>query len=1094
MASAGIISTVKAVGEALLDTSEAASQTETAFAKLQTIAGAGAMGTLSKEVKVLSADTGIAQTALADVAYNAISAGSAVENAVGTAGTAAKLAAAGFTETSSALSVLSTAMNSYGDAAGTATDISDSLIMVQNLGVTTVAELAASMGKSISTAASYNVSLGNLESAYVSVTKAGINTAEATTYISGMLSELGKEGSTVATILQEQTGQSFGQLMSSGYTLADVLEIIYDAAGNDAEAMMNLWSSQTAGVASAAIVNQGLEQFNENLIAIENSAGATESAYSIMANTTEHAHEKMSNSAENLKIAIGSSLNPALEKLYNIGAGAFQWAANFAEEHPVVVKAITAVAVGVGVVAVAIAGFTFATQVAIPALASFGTALNVALGPIGWVALAITGVVIAGTAFVAMLSNAEDETAGMTAVTRQQYYELQDLNAEYERACEVYGENSEEALRLQYQIDDLSEAFENNRQTLEEFQAEVDDLCNSVNNLWEEFDKSISEINANETGSLALIQKYEDLAEKAELTAGEQKQLEAVTRSLADQFPDLAAKVDAATMSTEDYIEAMKKSAQVDADKQRQQEAQSAYVEALKKQAELEEEIAKAEENLRLEKEAFNSVEWEWWSDQAIYQATGGWLGGWTNDIDEYQAALDELKAAQEENNSEIAKLESNFEALAEKEQEAAEAAISYEDACAGALESVKERVDNLCVAYDEAYQSALDSFQGQFGLFDEASMKSEEYLNATVSNAQKALDSQVAYWEEYNANLETLTAYGEGLTGEARENYEQLLTYAQSGSEEAAGLAASIADAINSGNDDAVNKLSETVGKVAEQQEAAAAKTAEFKTNFNEEMEGILSDMEEYVSDLGFEDEAAKAAEDTMKSYAESIRAGKNEAISAASEVADAVEAALQTSSTSTNINVSQSKSVPGHARGTTNAEDVFVAGENGPELIVGAGGSTVFPHSETDRIIDAISEPAEQSIRVVNEYEPTSFIDKMESFFTRLVDRFSPAFGEDTESATYPVIAAANTERSNGVFVPVGNNWNAAEGNVGNGDANEKKITLEIAGKGNIELSGGKPDKESLLAFLYEYLKPVLSDILSEEVYEEGDLSYEY
>lgn len=1156
MAAAGIVGTVKAAGEALLDASEAASQAETAFAKLQTIAGAGAMGTLTKEVKELSADTGIAQGVLADVAYNAISAGSAVENAVDTAGAAAKLAAAGFTETSSALSVLSTAMNSYGDTAGTATDISNSLIMVQNLGVTTVAELAASMGKSISTAAAYNVSLGNLESAYVSVTKAGINTAEATTYISGMLSELGKEGSTVATILQERTGQSFGQLMSSGYTLADVLDIIYDAAGNDAEAMMNLWSSQTAGVASAAIVNQGLEQFNENLIAIEESAGATESAYSVMANTTEHAQEKMNNSAENLKIAIGSSLNPALEKLYSIGASAFQWAANFAEEHPVVVKAITAVAVGVGVVAVAVAGFVFVTQVAIPALTSFGTALNAALGPIGWVALAITGIVAAGTALVAMLSDTEDETANMTAITKQQYYELQDLNAEYERACEVYGENSEEALRLQYQIDDLSEAFENNRQTLEEFQAEVDDLCNSVNDLWTEFDKNISEINANETGTLALIQKYEDLAEKAELTAGEQKQLEAVTRSLADQFPDLAAKVDAATLSTEDYIEALKKSAQADADKQRQQEAQSAYVEALKKQAELEEEIAKAEENLRLEKEAFNSVEWEWWSDQAFYQATG-WDPFNTNNIDEYQAALDELKAAQEENNAEVAKLESNFEALAEKEQKAAEEAISYEDACAGALESVKERVDELCVAYDEAYQSALDSFQGQFGLFDEASMKSEDYLNATVANAQAALDSQVAYWEEYNANLETLTAYGEGLTGEARENYEQLLTYAQSGNEEAAGLAASIADAINSGNDDAVNKLSETVGKVAAQQEAAAAKTAEFKTNFNEEMEDILSDMGEYVSKLGFEDEATKAAASTMISYAQSIRQGKNEAIQAASEVADAVSAAIRGSVISTNINISQSASVPGHARGTTNAEDVFIAGESGPELIVGAGGSTVFPHSETDRIIDAISEPAEQSVKVVNEYEPTSFIDKIENFFTRLIGKFSSVFdgaargnaveleayatgttasdknfiaGEngpelilnqpdstvfpsdetdrlinaidatynrDTEQGAnydYPVPAATNTEHSDGLFVPVGNNWNAAEGNSGNSDTNTKKITLEIAGKGNIELSGGKPDKESLLAFLYEYLKPVLSDIISEEVYEEGDLSYEY
>lgn len=39
----------------------------------------------------------------------------------------------------------------------------------------------------------------------------------------------------------------------------------------------------------------------------------------------------------------------------------------------------------------------------------------------------------------------------------------------------------------------------------------------------------------------------------------------------------------------------------------------------------------------------------------------------------------------------------------------------------------------------------------------------------------------------------------------------------------------------------------------------------------------------------------------------------------------------------------------IPMLARGTKNAPDVFIAGENGPELIVGAGGSKVYPADET-------------------------------------------------------------------------------------------------------------------------------------------------
>lgn len=1056
LASAGIVKGVKEIADTLMEASAAAAQTETAYAKLQSIAGSSPMDQLTKEIKELSAETGIEQEILADVTYNAISAGSAVENSVSTAGSAAKLAAAGFTETSSALSVLSTAMNSYGDAAGTAEEISDSLIIVQNLGVTTVAELSASMGKSISTAAAYNVSLGNLESSYVSVTKAGINTAEATTYISGMLSELGKDGSTVATILQEKTGQSFGQLMSEGYSLADVLGIIYDAAGNDAEAMMNLWSSQTAGVASAAIVNQGLEQFNANLEAIENSAGATESAYSIMANTTEHAQQKMMNSANNLKIAVGDSLNPALEKLYNLGSSAFQWAADFAEEHPNVVRAATAVAVGVGAIAIAIAGFTFVSKVAIPALTSFGVALNTALGPIGWVALAITGIVAAGTALVAMMNDAEDETANMTAITKAQYYQLQDLNEEYEKTCELYGENSEEALRLRYQVDDLSEAFEANRQTVEEFQAEVEELCTGVNDLWNEFDKSIAEINDNEVSALALIQKYDDLSQKAELTAGEQKQLAAVTESLAEKFPELTSKLDAATISTEAYVESLRKAAEQEAAQLRQQEIDDTYVKALAEREKLALELAKAEENLRLEEEAFNSVNWAWLSDQAIYQATG-WDPFNVTNIDEYEEALEQVKAAIAENDAEIAELERDYEILAQAEKEAAEQQISDAEAVSIAYGGVREKIEDLCAAYDDAYQAALESFEGQFGLFDEASTQSEEYMNSTVENAQKALDSQLAYWDSYYENIETLKNISAGQLGVTQESYEALMSYVQDGSEQAAGLASSMVEAIKNGDTEAVKNLAETIGDISAKQEEIAASTADWQTNFETEMKFIEREMKVTVRNLDLSDEAMESAKSTITSYADQIRAGKGRAVEAANEVSDAVAAALLNAGTSADTNQNSSSVgmasgsvsgaltlsadgnlIPAHANGTTYSEEAFIAGENGPELIVGKQGSTVFPADETDRIISALN------------YRQR------------------------------PLQVFADDNIKNNQDIP---------------RDQEKRIRLEIAGSGTIEVSGsGKVDKETILELLKEHLEPVLMNLIEGEMYEEGELSYEY
>lgn len=47
----------------------------------------------------------------------------------------------------------------------------------------------------------------------------------------------------------------------------------------------------------------------------------------------------------------------------------------------------------------------------------------------------------------------------------------------------------------------------------------------------------------------------------------------------------------------------------------------------------------------------------------------------------------------------------------------------------------------------------------------------------------------------------------------------------------------------------------------------------------------------------------------------------------------------------------------IPMLARGSKNAPDTFIAGENGPELIVGRGGSKVYPADETRRMRDSSS-----------------------------------------------------------------------------------------------------------------------------------------
>lgn len=751
-----------------------------------------------------------------------------------------------------------------------------------------------------------------------------------------------------------------------------------------------------------------------------------------------------------IKAAFGSAITPAVSAGSSALAGFVQGVGEFLQEHPAVTKAITAI----GVVVAGFALYAAGTAVATAATALFGTTLSVAIWPITAIAAAIAAVTAAALFLVDAFQEDLGAVEGLTATTREQYYELQDLNAEYEEACEKYGETSEEALRLKYQVDDLTASYEANKQTVEEFTAEVDALVQSHDELISSYEDSMATIDQNEVGTLSLIQKLEDLASTTNRTAAQEEQMKAVIDQLNADLPELALSYDDVASSTEKSIEAMKQAAEAQAEQERQAEQKQAYVDLLKEQANLEEEIAKAEENVRLEQERMDSMSgWDHF-----------WTGGEWDDLEAYQAALDELNAAYAENQAALQGIEDDWAGVAEAAEEAAESPSSYEEAVSIAYENVRAKVEELCAAYDEAYQAALESFEGQFGLFDEA----EADMDATVANAQAALDSQLAYWESYSANVETLKNTSAEDLGVTQENYEALMAYAQSGSEEAAGLAASMAEAINSGNTEAVAALAETVGQVQAAKETAAAAVADWQTDFTAQMNAIEQEMQDTINGMDLSEEASAAASSTINSYANQIRAGKNGAVSAAREVASAVTSALSSANATIHVNVTSSGSVAGHAKGTTNAEsvflageqgpelvarpaaayangttdstDYFIAGENGPELIVGEQGSTVFPTQETDRLIAALNEKR-QPLQV-----------------------FTSGGGSETSSGR-----------------------ETAQEQV-------KRILLEIAGSGAIEVSGNGADRETVLQIMWENLKPILMSIIQSEIYEEGDMSYEY
>lgn len=976
LASAGIAATLNEIKNGFFDCSEAAAQFETSTAMVATIADTSqkSLSNISKEVRSYSNETGEAASDMAEATYQAISASVNTADAAAFAGTATKLAVGGFTSATTAVDVLTTAINSYGLAASDATQLSDYLITTQNLGKTSVDQLAQSVGKVIPLASAYNVQMDNLSSAYAVLTANGIATAESGTYLKSMLSELGDTGSDVSEVLLNSTGKTFAQLMEQGYSLGDVMSMLGDAVDGDSTAFNALWSSTEAGIGALSLFNAGADKYNSVLDSMRTSAGATEKAYSTMADTTDKSKQRMENAFNNLKISVGDVLNPALTQVYEGFTNVFAGMSDFVDEHPAVVAAISAIAVGVGGFTGALAAYNLATTAAKFVTEAFTATL--AANPYVLAAAGIVAVTAAAVTLTGVLITQSDEYEGMTATCRDQYDELQRLNDQYNAACEQYGENSDAANSLRYQLDQLNDEFEANRQTVKEFVAECDGLVESHNKVMDAYNSSTSSIKDQELGTLALTQRLGELASQNTQTTASYTEMKAIIDQLNADVPGLGLTYDGVTESVDATVEAIKKAAKAQADSEYKAEQQQTYVDLLKEQSSLEQQIAEAEANLDAERQRRgmrqDDVTGDWVSGSGFWMEDSPWVA-WTSDIDDYKKSLEELQAAYGENQQTLSDIEGEWRGVAQAVEDSQNQTVSYEEAVSAAVSTTQTELDNLTAAYDKAYESARTSIEGQIGLFD--TMKTSSELS--ISDMEKAMQSQTDYLNLYSENLKKAAEYGLD---------DGLIKSLSDGSEESAGYINAIIQNIEKlggsteGMPAAASKFVTEFNSKFEETEKAkdtfADNVAKMETDFDEKMGEIETRMSKTVQNMEMTDEARKAAQDTIKAYCDAIRSMTGEAGSAAEAVANAAASHLKTAPTTTPTTTT----VAGHANGTLSAqEDVYIAGEEGPELIIGARGSEVFPAQETERILAAVNS-AENATNAPDDTAPEPELPEVE------------------------------------------------------------------------------------------------------------------
>ena len=164
----------------------------------------------------------------------------------------------------------------------------------------------------------------------------------------------------------------------------------------------------------------------------------------------------------------------------------------------------------------------------------------------------------------------------------------------------------------------------------------------------------------------------------------------------------------------------------------------------------------------------------------------------WTaqDTIDAYTKAIEEDQEAVAAAEEEIALAEEavqNLTAATQDGGDAATEAAAQEQELQTAITGVKEEINALVTAYTEAYDAALESISGQYQLWDEAA----GVVATSAGTINSALESQITYWQDYNANLQTLTERSADIEGLS----EMIASFAD-GSEESVNAIAGMAGA----------------------------------------------------------------------------------------------------------------------------------------------------------------------------------------------------------------------------------------------------------------------------------------------------------
>ena len=625
----------------------------------------------------------------------------------------------------------------------------------------------------------------------------------------------------------------------------------------------------------------------------------------------------MQNAYNNLKVAIGDAYTPALSEAYGVGTKVLNEITKFVQANPGVVAAITGLSAALGAAAVAAAAFALKAKIA-AAAAAFLTTVTPGVNVIMGVAAAV-GVVTAG--IIALASSAANDAVPsvkeLTEAARGMREAMDEAKVTYDDTVTSTMAAAGVADTYIGKLEELEAAGLNTDEQHRQYHNTLALLCQVVPELADYIDLETDTING---GTEAL---------RANTEAWKQN---AMQQAYQDQLTELYSQYSAVLIEAEENSIGLTK-AQYSLEAAQQKLSDTyAQMDALWADAQKQADAYYDQYGYYTDATAFLSQEY-YDLQNSIYD-TNNEIWAAEKSIKNYNKAMEEDADAVSDAEAEIALAEEAVKNLTASMNEgtgASEEAAAQVSEFQAAISGVQEKINALVESYNEAYSAAYESISGQYQLWDEAA----KVVATSAGSINSALESQITYWQDYNANLQSLTDRSADIEGLS----DMIASFAD-GSSDSVNAIAGMAGA----TDEQLATMVANWKTLQQEQQNAAGSVADLKTDFTAAMDELQTALAEDIEAMDLGDEAKASAQATIQGFINGAVGMLPQVTAAYNRVAAAARAALSASGTGT------AGSIPGYAVGTQSAAPGFaLVGENGPELVYFNGGEQVMTAEET-------------------------------------------------------------------------------------------------------------------------------------------------